>query len=521
MTADGMRLRFRLTLESAWPPLAWIAKCERSDPVITVRHGPQVEVREGWFCEAVWDGEFASGGFDQTDLVFGSGARLRNGRAVFVSSGTTVDRLQFLELGDTIWISNSLACLLGTSGVKVDRTYDRYFDFFWSITRGLNGYERRLPTTTGRLEFVFFHNLIWDGEKLAEEDKPHPVREMGSFPEYREFLEASLAGIAANMQATERNHRYRMVSGLSSGYDSTTATVLAMKVGLERVFSFRTARGGAQDHGEEMARWLGLELALVGRTDWRGEPFTEIPYLAVNGAGQDIVFSSARELLRGQVLVSGFHGDGVWEKGTNGLAPDLARDADGGLSFTEHRLQLGCIHLPVPYLGARQIQDLNALSNSPELAAWDIPGDYSRPICRRIVEDAGIPRDAFGMHKKAATNHFRRGEAVLTEETRVAYYGWLQRHERLWRQGQVKGTKPPGRIFWAFYVRYAHVGRVLRAHPRLLPGKPGEWVLRAGYKFYRRLNRRINLVEHLFPWAIEELAKVYVSNEAPGDDGRA
>ena len=65
-TADGMRLRFRLTLESAWPPLAWIAKCERSDPVITVRHGPQVEVREGWFCEAVWDGKFASGGFDQT-----------------------------------------------------------------------------------------------------------------------------------------------------------------------------------------------------------------------------------------------------------------------------------------------------------------------------------------------------------------------------------------------------------------------------------------------------------------------
>jgi len=218
-TADGLRLRFRLTLESAWPPLAWVAKCERSDPVISVRHGPQVEAREGWFCEAVWDGEFASGGFDQTDLVFGSGSRLRNGRAVFVSSGSTVDRLQFLELGDTIWISNSLACLLGTSGVKVDRTYDRYFDFFWSITRGLNGYERRLPTSTGRLEFAFFRNLIWDGEKLAGEDKPRPVREMGSFPEYRGFLEASLAGIAANMQATERNHRYRMVSGLSSGYD--------------------------------------------------------------------------------------------------------------------------------------------------------------------------------------------------------------------------------------------------------------------------------------------------------------
>ena len=510
-----MRLRLQLVQEPDWPPLAWIARCDRSDPVITVRHGPQVETREDWLCEAVWDGEFESGDFDRTDLVFGSGIRLRKRGVVFVPAGATVDRLQFLEHQGTIWVSNSMACLLGVTGVRVDATYDRYFDFFWSVTKGLDGYERRLPTLEGRLEIVFFRNLVWDGAHLSEEDKPHPLRELGSFAEYRGFLKASLARVADNLGSAHRSHRYEMVSSLSSGYDSTASTVLAHEAGLRRLFSFQTARGGVPDDGEAIARQLGLELAHVNRTSWRSVPLSEIPYLAVNGAGQDIIFSSASEQLRGRVLISGFDGDRVWGKEMIHLEPDLSRTSDGGLSFTEHRLQLGCIHVPVPALGARQTRNIKAISIGPEVAPWDVPGDYSRPISRRIVEEAGVPREAFGMHKKAATNHFRRGEAVLTAQTREAYYEWLRDHERVWREGRVKGTKVPGRAFWAFYRFYCQVGRALRARPYLVSGRFGAWIDRTGYRYYRRLNRRINLADHLFPWAIEELSRVYSDPSDP------
>jgi len=174
-----MRLRLQPVLEPDWPPLAWIACCDRANPVITVRHGPQVETREDWLCEAVWDGEFEAGDFDRTDLVFGSGIRLRDEGVVFVPAGVTVDRLQFLELGGTTWVSNSMACLLGVTGVNVDAKYDRYFDLFWSVTKGLDGYERRVPTLAGRLEIVFFRNLVWDGECLSEEAKPYRVRSSG------------------------------------------------------------------------------------------------------------------------------------------------------------------------------------------------------------------------------------------------------------------------------------------------------------------------------------------------------
>ena len=77
-----------------WPALAWVARCHHTNPTVTVFHGPRVECTPEWFVEAVWAGNYQDGNFDQTDLIAGSGARIRAGRVTFVSSGSTVDRLQ-------------------------------------------------------------------------------------------------------------------------------------------------------------------------------------------------------------------------------------------------------------------------------------------------------------------------------------------------------------------------------------------------------------------------------------------
>ena len=109
-------MRFAYALMRDWPPLAWLARCSPTRPVVDVFHGPGVERTAEWFCEAVWAGAYETGGFDHTDVVFGSGGRLRNSTATFVSSGTTVDRLQSLETTDATWVSNSLPCLLAAVG---------------------------------------------------------------------------------------------------------------------------------------------------------------------------------------------------------------------------------------------------------------------------------------------------------------------------------------------------------------------------------------------------------------------
>src|SRR3989304_1630101 len=99
LTPGGERRTRRIAYTAVpdWPPLAWLARCRPGRTTVDVFHGLRVEGTPQWFVEAVWADRYAEADFDRTDLVFGSGGRLRNGMLTFVSSGSTVDRLQFLR----------------------------------------------------------------------------------------------------------------------------------------------------------------------------------------------------------------------------------------------------------------------------------------------------------------------------------------------------------------------------------------------------------------------------------------
>ena len=190
--------------EKEWPPLGWIAELIDGDSIVRVRHGSEVEVQACWMCEAIWAGDFNTGDFDRTDLVFGSGIRVRDGEVIFVSSAATIDRLQFLRLPDRTLVSNSLACLLAVGEVAVDPELTEYRELFKSIVSGVDNYTRQLPTVSGHAELVYFRNLSWDGAHLAQRAKPSLVRDFGSFGKYYEFLAESLAAIAENMRSPAR-----------------------------------------------------------------------------------------------------------------------------------------------------------------------------------------------------------------------------------------------------------------------------------------------------------------------------
>jgi hypothetical protein len=101
-----------------------------------------------------------------------------------------------------------------------------------------------------------------------------------------------------------------------------------------------------------------------------------------------------------------------------------ARDDDGnlygtpaGLGLTEYRLSAGFLHAPMAFWGARQISDIVRLSNSRELEPWDLPSRYSRPVRRRIVEESGVPRDAFGVVKQAGSVFLLDSPTFLTDSS--------------------------------------------------------------------------------------------------------
>lgn len=484
-------MRFEYELAPEWPPLAWLARCNKSGPTITVRHGPRVEADGDWFCEAVWAGDYAAGGFDLTDIVAGSGGRIRNDAAVFVSSGSTVDRLASIEAKGEFFVSNSLPCLLAAVDGSVDPGYPGYYEDFLTIIHGIDQYRPFLNTSAGPVRLTYFDNLAWNGQGLEIRPKPFERRDFGSFERYRGFLSASLALLAENMAAPARKSPYRMLSTLSSGYDSPTVTALAKEAGCSEAICIDKSRDGAEEGGEAIAAFLGVRPLQIERAAWRSRHLPEPPFIVVDGTGTDIPFKGAEDLLLGRVLLTGYHGDKVWAKEGKYLGENIVRGDQSGLSLTEYRLHVGFIHCPIPFWGVRQIRDLNTLSNAPEMKPWDVPGNYSRPICRRISEEAGVPRELFGQRKAATAVLF---DELLTPATMESYLAWLKGQRWNWlRHGRLPPPASAEFETWLQQSKESLKGKLHRT-PILwrLAQDPPDALVRPSW-----------LRRYLFPWALE------------------
>lgn len=491
-------MKLAYTCMDDWPPLAWLATCQPGDAA-EVMHGPRVETRPDWFAEAVWEGDFAEGEFDRTDLVYGSGGRVRADGLTFVSAASTVDRLHSLEVDGRVYVSNSLACLLAAAGASVAPGYTRYYRDFETITRGVRDYRRTLATSAGPARLTYFDDLRWAEGRLVEVPKPYPKRDVGTFAAYREFLESSLCRLADNMRSAARSYPYQLVATISSGYDSPTVAAVARRAGLEQTLSFSQSREGRPDSGAEIARRLGLEPIVADSRAWRDSPLSEVPFIASDAKGEDVYYAGAEEILRGRVLLTGYGGSMVWDK--EPLPPDILQRSDqSGLSLCEYRLRAGFLHCPVTFLGGRQTDDLGRISNGPEMAPWDVGGSYTRPICRRILEEADVPRELFGMEKKAASVLLFDRNSFLSEASRRDYIGWLER--ALPRRGDPVRLAANGLSAGA-----RAAARGLQALAGVLPGRLAARVRKSGR--LTAFGRHERLFEHVFPWALEHAMRRY------------
>lgn len=427
------RQRFQYMVVPAWPALAWLSRCQSGSDVVEVFHGLGVETTEEWFGEVIWAGEFTQGGFDQTDIIAGSGGRARERGIVFVSSGSTVDRLQSLTTADGVWLSNSLCCLLTMAGGSLDPTYPHFHADFSSINKGLSQYKRHIDSSVGQVELTYFDNLLWTGMTLEHEPKPLSAPEFTSFEAYRDFLGLSMHAFANNAVAATRHQRFQPLCALSNGYDSPTVGVIARNFGgCQEALSFDVGRDECDDSGETIARYLGMNCTVIPRGKWQSLEGPEIPFIAGTPSGSDVLWAGAEPQLSGTVLFTGFYGDAVWAKDAKYRVSDLARGDGSGRSLTEYRLQAKFIHCPVPFWGSRRGQELMVISRSSLMQAWDLLGNYSRPICRRIVEEAGIPRELFGVGKRGVSVELYRPEIFLTPTALKDYHAWLRKNRKLW-----------------------------------------------------------------------------------------
>jgi len=383
-----------------WPKLSWVATISDGSDRVDVLHGPMVEKSEEWVAEAVWVGDFESGDFDQTDLVFGTGVRCRDRRLIFVTAATAMDRLWYCRKEGQVFVSNSLGALSACADISLIENHeyvnDRHSDF--RTTWGLDSCTREMPAEPVNVQLIWFNNLLYDGQRLYEEKKPDTAPTFRSFNDYRDYLFRTAQVLKRNLGSAHRSHRITPVATVSSGYDSPAAAVIARQAGCRKAISIRQSSSlwrGA-DSGEQIARQLGMSCQLCNRTA-KSYPH-ESSFWAASGWANLLNWTLFPYPDALSILFQGNYGDAIWDR--RPLPQPFTIDIWDDLALGEFRLIVGVEQCPVPFWGMRHAAEIKQITFADEMRPWTLNRSYDRPIPRRIVEETGVPRDAFAVRKK-------------------------------------------------------------------------------------------------------------------------
>lgn len=376
-------------------------------------HGPGVETGDDFFVEGAWSEPFARAQFERSVTLMGSGGKIVDGALVLCSPTHTAERLHLLREDGCVLASNSLTFLLERAGAELDPGYIPYHCDLISIIGGLDDHVRAIPVADGRSIELFYHtNLRVTPDLACTTLEKTQIDAFEDFSSYRAFLIRTLEGLRDNARSDERRSKHALLTTISSGYDSTACAALASELGCREAVTIRDSRqyGGGDDSGLRIGEILGLDVSEVGRLDYLERPgVPEAEFVACGDLGQDLVFASFERFVEGRMLLTGFHGGKVWDRNCKVVSTSIVRGDPSGNSLTEFRLRLGFIHVPVPFIGCQQHPSLYRIANSEEMRPWQIGGNYDRPIPRRIIEEKGVPREMFGMRKKAVSVLLNRG----------------------------------------------------------------------------------------------------------------
>jgi hypothetical protein len=403
-------VRFVFRKIDSFPQLAWCVRLRRRTAEATVVHGSGVEVRPDAFFEGAWDGPFEVGRFDEAMTFVGSGARATPKGVTFVTPTHLAESVYSVRVGDAMFVSNSIGCVLVQSGEELDSSYrDYFFDVLDGYRAGISRPFKSIRTQGGKR--VFFHgcaNIEITADLVARRfEKPVPEPPY-DFASYVAHLESTLMRLFENAAHPARVRRYRPVATVSAGYDSPAIAVLAMRHGCSEAMTLVSVDpvSGAvddRDSGRKIAERLGLRVTEYERLAYRRLPdMPEAEFCASSPAGPDVVMAVAEQQLAGALLLTGRYGEPVWTRDAYRFLPRYRNpfaQRPYGASLLEIRLRVGAQVLPAPFIGASDGMAVLHISNSVEMKPWCVGGLYDRPIPRRIIEEAGIPRAWFGQEK--------------------------------------------------------------------------------------------------------------------------
>jgi hypothetical protein len=438
--------------------MAWVMRA--SGGAAELMFGRGVSASDAGIYEGTWVGD---GGDPlaplRSTMPCGSGV-LADGDSLYIlPPGHMLEGVYVCHVADEVFASNSLVGLLVAADLELDPAV-AYPSFFNKSVDGVM--HTTIPTRSQPIEACFHDNLRLDTDgRLTRVPKPRE-QPFATYGGYVSRLSEALASALANAPAFEP------VVTVSSGYDGAAIAVLAAALDCRRAVTIAQGKpvpgvASLDDSGEAVARRLGMEVTVGDRLEYlRRDDLPEAEFLATGFSGEEVVLSSLEGKLADRMLVTAFFGDGMWWL-SRPPRPVLWRSDQSGSSLGEWRLRVGFVHVPLPCLGAERYRETQRISRSAEMRPWVMGRRYDKPIARRIIEEAGIPRGTFGEIKRAvsATIHVD-GPSALAPATRASLQAFAasegtsvafkRRRFPMWRRAALKVSRRLGLewLAWGF-----------------------------------------------------------------------
>jgi hypothetical protein len=454
-------MSFRATCLPGLPPLAWAAEI-RANLDVSAICGAAVEIDERGLVAGAWSGDFGARDVAAAPTSIGTALRIGN-REIVAHCGTAGSApIFFSRQGSRLFAANTLAFALAAAGDRLDPTHPHYLSDFCTYFYGGDRYRHSVVTERGQLSTYYRSMSVGPDRALKRAPLPE-VPDFGDYATYRAYLREQTGLLFANAADASRRQRYVPISAVSSGYDSSAAAVIAREAGCREGLTFGESAeqpDEADDSGIEIGSLLGLAMTEYGTFSYKARTdLPEVEFIASSFTAGQVFLSGAGEALAGRLLVGGIGGDWVWNERRRWRRPQTFPFFVGGYSEVEFLIRTPALSLALPMIGGRHVKQIDEIGRGASMRPWRVGGDYDRPIPRRIVEEAAIPRGTFAKRKRhVAVDYFdlnRRQPEIsryLSPTSLAAFEDWFARNRPM-AQSRVRRhnfiTETLGRVLWS------------------------------------------------------------------------
>jgi hypothetical protein len=491
------------------PALAWCAVVDRSCRKAVVHHGKAVETASNWFIDGAWNAAFDQGRISSATVVCGTGGEIRDGETCFVSSTDRLCPIFTIIKDGLIHVSNSHVFIMELCGEEPDATHPFYYYDLVRIARlGLLAMDGSVRLASGIRMGVHFSCILSigaDGEVSFRPtvDNPRPT----DFRVYADLMSGELKRLLQNASDARRKVSFGSVVPLSMGYDTNATAAMAARAGCKKAYTFYDPRRepSENDSGLAHAAYFGLECEEVSRLAYRDEPSLNEAEFCLMGLSSQAPLAAIEHLLERRILLCGNTSNLSWIPKycrTSDRRAELCSTFISGLSQAEFRLRVGYVPFCPSSIGVEHNRDIFRIHMSEEMKPWSIGGKYDRPVPRRIAEEAGLPREMFGMKKLGGGHQVFRSADAFSPQGWKRYQAYLRRIEASEGKPSILASKLHLFLTQAFW----RITGVARRKPRPL----NWWTRRFG--FIRGTHPMILPWELLltFQWGVSELRSRYV-----------